>query len=63
MNMKQEKPAVATEVFKFFTWAYKNGGKIAEDLDYVPMPSDVIGSIEKSWSKVTDASGKAVAIK
>jgi phosphate transport system substrate-binding protein len=63
MNMKQEKPAAATEVFKFFTWAYKNGGKIAEDLDYVPMPNDVIGSIEKSWSKVTDASGKAVAIK
>ena len=63
MNMKQEKPATATEVFKFFTWAYKNGGKIAEDLDYVPMPNDVIGSIEKSWSKVTDASGKAVAIK
>ncbi len=63
MNMKQDKPTAATEVFKFFTWAYKNGAKTAEDLDYVPMPSDVIGSIEKSWSKVTDASGKAVAIK
>ena len=63
MNMKQEKPAAATEVFKFFTWAYKNGDKTAADLDYVPMPDDVIGSIEKSWSKVTDMAGKPVAIK
>jgi phosphate transport system substrate-binding protein len=63
MNMKQEKPAAATEVFKFFTWAYKNGDKTAAALDYVPMPDSVIGSIEKSWAKVTDASGKPVAIK
>ena len=63
MNMKQEKPAAATEVFKFFAWAYKNGDKTAEALDYVPMPDSVIGAIEKSWAKVTDASGKPVAIK
>ena len=63
MNMKQEKPAAATEVFKFFAWAYKNGDKTAAALDYVPMPDSVIGAIEKSWTKVTDASGKPVAIK
>jgi len=63
MNMKQEKPTAATEVFKFFTWAYKNGDKTAVDLDYVPIPDDVIGAIEKTWSKVTDMSGKSVAIK
>ena len=63
MNMKQEKPAAATEVFKFFAWAYKNGDKTAAALDYVPMPDSVIGSIEKSWAKVTDTSGRPVAIK
>ncbi len=63
MNMKQEKPANATEVFKFFTWAFKNGDATATALDYVPMPDDVIGAIEKSWAKVTDVSGKPVAIK
>ncbi len=63
MNIKQEKPAAATEVFKFFTWAFKNGDKTAADLDYVPIPDDVIGSIEKSWSKVTDMAGKPVATK
>jgi len=63
MNIKQDKPANATETFKFFTWAYKNGGKTAADLDYVPMPDAVVGAVEKAWSRVTDASGKAVALK
>jgi phosphate transport system substrate-binding protein len=63
MNTKQEKPANATETFKFFTWAYKNGDKVAADLDYVPMPDNVIAAIEKAWGQVTDASGKPVAIK
>lgn len=63
MHLKQDKPANATEVFKFFTWAFKNGDASAIALDYVPMPDNVIGSIEKAWSQVTDASGKPVALK
>ena len=63
MHTKQDKPANATEAFKFFTWAYKNGGKAATDLDYVPMPANVIASIEKAWSQTTDAAGKPVALK
>lgn len=63
MHLKQDKPANATETFKFFAWAFKNGGKIAADLDYVPMPSNVIGTIEKAWGQVTDAAGKPVALK
>ena len=63
MNIKQDKPANATETFKFFTWAYKNGDKIAADLDYVPMPPSVMAAIEKTWSQVTDASGKPVPIR
>ena len=63
MHVKQDKPANATEIFKFFTWAFKNGGASAAALDYVPMPANVIGSIEKAWSPTTDASGKPVAFK
>jgi phosphate transport system substrate-binding protein len=63
MHIKQDKPANATETFKFFTWAFKNGGASATALDYVPMPANVIGSIEKAWGQVTDASGKPVALK
>ena len=64
MHTKQDKPANATEVLKFFSWAYKNGGKVAADLDYVPMPNAVVSSVEKLWTdSLKDASGKPVAMK
>ena len=63
MQKAQDKPANATAALKFFTWAYANGGKSADDLDYVAMPAAVIPVIEKSWAEIKDASGKPVAIK
>jgi phosphate transport system substrate-binding protein len=63
MQKTQEKPANATAALKFFTWAYANGDKMADDLDYVPMPDNVIGAIEKAWGDIKDASGKPVAFK
>ncbi len=63
MHTKQDKPVNATEVLKFFSWAYKNGDKTAADLDYVPMPKPVIAAIEKSWGQIQDAAGKPVAFK
>jgi len=63
MHKLQDKPANATETLKFFSWAYKNGEKIASDLDYVPMPKSAVGSIEKAWGEIKDASGKPVAFK
>ena len=63
MHIKQDKPVNATEVLKFFSWAYKNGDKTAADLDYVPMPKPVIAAIEKSWGQIQDTAGKPVAFK
>lgn len=63
MQKTQEKPVNATAALKFFSWAYANGSKMADDLDYVPMPTAVVGSIEKAWGDIKDASGKPVAIK
>ncbi len=63
MHLKQENPANATEAFKFFTWAYKDGDKTAADLDYIPMPDSVVSVIQKAWGQVTDTSGKPVALK
>ena len=63
MHLKQDKPAQATETFRFFSWAFKSGDAIAAELDYVPMPDAVVVAIEKIWSQVTDASGKPVASK
>ena len=54
-------PAATGEALKFFAWAYKNGTKMAEELDYVPMPANVIKDIEASWtSDIKDAGGKPV---
>ena len=63
MQKSQEKPAQAASSLKFFEWAYKGGDKVADDLDYVPMPASVKAIIEKSWADIKDTSGKAVAYK
>ncbi|MCP3371400.1 phosphate ABC transporter substrate-binding protein PstS [Bradyrhizobium cajani] len=42
--------AASKEALKFFTWAFKNGAKAAEELDYIPMPESVVKLIEKTWS-------------
>jgi phosphate transport system substrate-binding protein len=52
--------AATGEALKFFDWAYKNGDKMAEDLDYVPMPDAIVDLIHKEWTKVKDTSGKPV---
>jgi phosphate transport system substrate-binding protein len=62
MHKKAEKAADSAEALKFFAWAYAKGDKMAEDLDYVPMPDKVVGAIEKSWSEIKDASGKPVYV-
>jgi phosphate transport system substrate-binding protein len=63
MQKTQDKPANATAALKFFSWAYANGGKMADELDYVPMPDATKSAIEKAWGEIKDASGKAVAFK
>jgi phosphate transport system substrate-binding protein len=52
-------PVATAEALKFFAWAYANGDKMAEELDYVPMPKKVVAEIEKMWaSEIKDSSGK-----
>ena len=63
MHKVQDKPEAAVGTLKFFSWAYKNGDKTADDLDYVPMPASVKAAIEKSWANIKDSSGKAIAYK
>ena len=59
IHKQPQDPAAATEALKFFAWAYSKGSKMAEDLDYVPMPSSVTASVEKTWTaQIKDASGK-----
>ena len=61
MHKTQEKPQSAHEVLKFFDWSFKNGQKMAEELDYVPLPAALVAQIETSWKKdIKDGSGKPV---
>jgi phosphate transport system substrate-binding protein len=57
---KQPADTAATgEALKFFAWAYKNGDKMADELDYVPMPDNVVKDVEKYWADgIKDANGK-----
>src|SRR5208283_3460644 len=34
--------AAAAEALKFFGWAFANGGKAAEELDYIPLPESLV---------------------
>ncbi|MEY4713054.1 MAG: hypothetical protein RIS88_2504 [Pseudomonadota bacterium] len=64
MHKVQDKPAEAAAALKFFEWAYKNGDKTADDLDYVPMPAGVKQQVEKLWAtEIKDAAGKPIAIR
>jgi phosphate transport system substrate-binding protein len=46
----QADPKLGAAVLSFFDWAYHNGQKMAEALDYVPMPAKVVDLVERTWS-------------
>ena len=59
---KQPKDTAATkEALDFFAWAYKNGDKMAESLDYIPMPDSVVSLIQAKWkSDIKGDGGKPI---
>ncbi len=61
MYKKPSDPQTSAEALKFFAWAYKNGDKMAEALDYVPMPDKVVTDVEAYWkSEIKGPDGKPV---
>jgi len=61
MHKMQEKPETAKGVLKFFDWAYGQGGKLASDLNYVPLPENVVQLIRAAWkTQIKDAAGNAL---
>ena len=56
-----EKVANATEVLKFFDWSFSNGDKLASEMDYVPLPTNLKNMIRDAWkAQIKDTSGKAL---
>jgi len=47
---KDPKDAARTaSVMKFFDWAYANGGKLAQELEYIPLPATVQTAVRAAW--------------
>jgi phosphate transport system substrate-binding protein len=40
----------SNSALRFFRWAYEKGDKMARDLDYIPMPDNVVAMVEKMWA-------------
>ncbi len=52
-------PPATLTALKFFDWAYKNGGDMAQQLAYVPMPANVVDQVRQTWaSQIKDSIGK-----
>ena len=47
IHKEPKDPKAAGLAVRFFDWAFKNGDKLAEELDYVPLPDNVVGMVEK----------------
>jgi len=61
MHKKPEKPENSKQVLAFFDWSYKNGQKLADELDYMPMPDPVVKLVEETWkTQLTGSDGKPV---
>ena len=51
MHRQQQDPLVGKAVLKFFSWAYNNGSAMAAELDYVPLPKEVVSKVRVEWTK------------
>ena len=58
--MDPKDPVRAANVLKFADWAYKNGAKIANDLEYIPLPKSVQDSVRGAWRTKVMANGAPV---
>ena len=53
--------ARAKSVLDFFDWAYREGDKMAEALDYIPMPDSVVQLVKAEWARnLKGANGNAI---
>ncbi|PVX32397.1 phosphate ABC transporter substrate-binding protein (PhoT family) [Pasteurella langaaensis DSM 22999] len=49
LNKNTDNPEVTKNVLAFFDWAFSKGQQAAEELDYVPIPADVVNTIQSQW--------------
>ncbi len=59
-HKNQTNADTAHGVLKFFDWAYANGDRMAESLDYVPVPDSVVQLVEDVWKSAIKIGGQPV---
>ena len=53
MPTEPDDAEAAAAALKFFDWAYANGGGMAKELDYIPMPDSVVAKVKSAvWSQI-----------
>ena len=52
MYRSPAKPADAKASLAFFDWAFTNGDKAADELDYVALPTAVKAKIRADWKRL-----------
>jgi phosphate transport system substrate-binding protein len=48
------------EMLKFFDWVYRDGTALADDLDYAPIPQNVVQLVENTWVDIRARDGRPV---
>lgn len=61
IHKNADKPDQTKAVLQFFDWAFSHGKTAASELDYVPLPDDVVSQIKTKWqTEVKDKAGKGL---
>ncbi|NLE28678.1 MAG: phosphate ABC transporter substrate-binding protein PstS [Phycisphaerae bacterium] len=60
IHKKQLNGEKAGAMLKFFDWCYKHGSEMAEKLDFVAIPANVVAMVEKTWKTEVKANDNPV---
>lgn len=61
MHKIQSDPVSGRAILKFFDWSFKHGNEMAQELDYVSLPKEVIAKILTLWKQeFQDQTGKSI---
>jgi len=60
LHKSAERPEKTKAVLEFFDWSFQNGDKMADQLDYVPMPDATVKLIHEAWGAIKASNGQQV---
>jgi phosphate transport system substrate-binding protein len=60
LHKDQTDAAKVSAMLKYFKWCFDHGAEMAKQLDYVPLPANVVKMVEATWAKEIKVKGKPV---